>query len=191
MIHDNQPQHDSELTDGSASDFSADNCSNDYLKVGAYDWLHPEWQGEFYPDDLPEDWQLSYYANEFSVVLVPEARWSAKDLDLQEWSDEVPGNFRFYLQCKQLPDDTRQEEVKKCLANKLAGFVPEKECKDTETINIVSGVALIDSSSHALREWRVWLESNASTLNAVFLKDSPLIQKNLHDFKSLVEMLNL
>lgn len=176
---------------GQTSDFTNDDCSEDYLKVGTYDWIHPEWQSEFYPEDLPEDWQLSYYANEFSVVLVPEVKWSAKDVDLEEWSDDVPENFLFYLQCKQLPDNARQDEVKKCLANKFGGFVSEDQCKESEYKNIVSGVAIIDASSHSLREWRAWLESNASTLNAVFLNGSPLILKNLRDFKSLVEMLNL
>ena len=41
------------------------------LLLRARDWEHPAWNQEFYPDDLPEDWRLSYYANEFPVVLVP------------------------------------------------------------------------------------------------------------------------
>ena len=41
------------------------------LLIGACDWRYPRWVGDFYPDDLPEDWRLGYYGNEFPVVLVP------------------------------------------------------------------------------------------------------------------------
>lgn len=42
------------------------------IEVGARGWACQD----YYPDDLPEDWQLDYYANEFSVLLVPRARWA-------------------------------------------------------------------------------------------------------------------
>ena len=40
------------------------------LRLGARGWRHAHWENDFYPDDLPPDWQLAYYANEFSTVLV-------------------------------------------------------------------------------------------------------------------------
>lgn len=47
----------------------------DNLTIGTLGWEHSEWQGGFYPDDLPEDWQLDYYANFSPLVVVPEAYW--------------------------------------------------------------------------------------------------------------------
>ncbi len=38
--------------------------------VLAVGWDHPAWQGSFYPDDLPADWRLTYYANEVPGVLL-------------------------------------------------------------------------------------------------------------------------
>jgi len=38
------------------------------LVVGARGWEHAQWLETYYPDDLPEDWQLDYYANEFGCV---------------------------------------------------------------------------------------------------------------------------
>jgi uncharacterized protein YecE (DUF72 family) len=38
--------------------------------LGALDWKVPRWRDEYYPEDLPEEWQLSYYANEFSTTLI-------------------------------------------------------------------------------------------------------------------------
>jgi len=48
--------------------------TRDYpVLIGAAGWRHPAWQGAFYPEDLPAEWQPVYYANEFPVVLIPAA----------------------------------------------------------------------------------------------------------------------
>lgn len=69
------------------------------LIVGARGWDHSGWNDIFYPGDLPEDWRLSYYANEFSGVLVPESVWRAADPGIfAEWCDDVADNFLFFLE---------------------------------------------------------------------------------------------
>lgn len=69
------------------------------LIVGARGWDHSGWNGTFYPDDLPEDWRLSYYANEFAGVLVPEALWRAADSGvIKHWCGDVPEGFLFFLE---------------------------------------------------------------------------------------------
>lgn len=45
------------------------------ILIGAYGWSHTAWQDDFYPHELPEDWQLAYYGNEFPVIMVPSAYW--------------------------------------------------------------------------------------------------------------------
>ena len=45
------------------------------IQIGAYGWSHAAWQDDFYPHELPEDWQLGYYGNEFPVIMVPAAYW--------------------------------------------------------------------------------------------------------------------
>ena len=67
--------------------------------VGARGWDHPDWVGSLYPADLPSDWRLAYYANEFSVVVVEEGDWLAgEDLSGLGWADDVPDEFRFFLE---------------------------------------------------------------------------------------------
>lgn len=56
--------------------------------LGTRDWRHPEWVGPFYPPDMPEDWQLAYYAGQFSCVWLEEAVPDA-------WREEAPAGFRF------------------------------------------------------------------------------------------------
>ncbi len=47
------------------------------ILIGTAGWQHPEWGNEvFYPEDLPKDWYLSFYSNEFPVVLVTAQQWS-------------------------------------------------------------------------------------------------------------------
>jgi hypothetical protein len=65
--------------------------------IGAAGWKHPAWVNEFYSEDLPADWQLGFYSNEFSVVYVPAADWLYAS-DMAEWAEGVSDTFRFILE---------------------------------------------------------------------------------------------
>ena len=67
--------------------------------VGARGWQYPEWSGEFYPDDLPEDWRFSYYSNEMQAILVPfdYLRHYSKE-EWAEWVEDTPSDFAFYVE---------------------------------------------------------------------------------------------
>ncbi len=46
--------------------------TNEYkLQIGSYGWQYESWNNSFYPEDLPIDWQFAYYANEYSVIMIP------------------------------------------------------------------------------------------------------------------------
>ena len=74
---------------------------NDYrIRFGTVGWQHPQWESDFYPDDLPADWQLPFYGNEFPVVAVPASEWLHADEDqLFEWRDNSDDHFRFIFEC--------------------------------------------------------------------------------------------
>ncbi len=58
------------------------------LRVGAAGWEHPGWAEAFYPGDLPPDWRLAYYANEFPVVMIPAAQFAtAGPADVAVWQE--------------------------------------------------------------------------------------------------------
>lgn len=43
------------------------------LRVGTVGWCRPAWCAAYYPEDLPTDWRLAYYANDANCVwLEPE-----------------------------------------------------------------------------------------------------------------------
>lgn len=67
--------------------------------LGATDWQHPEWVGAFYPADMPEDWQLTYYNTQYSCVWVPYSRWANVDIEVaRQWRVETNEGFRFVLE---------------------------------------------------------------------------------------------
>ncbi len=73
------------------------------IEIGVRDWEHPGWQGVFYPEDLPAEWRLGYYANEWRAVLVPYQRWAAGeepavDRRLRQWCSEVDEQFTLLLE---------------------------------------------------------------------------------------------
>lgn len=84
------------------------------VTVGAYGWSPADWGEQFYPDDLPEDWRATYYANAFQSVLLPQAVWQAQcdDDALTEILEELPEGFKcvFELDTKNgidIPDEQR------------------------------------------------------------------------------------
>lgn len=69
------------------------------INLGAYGWRHANWLNVFYPEDLPEEWQLTYYSNVFNTVLVPVDYWQTSTrIDCQDWLDSVHENFQFFVE---------------------------------------------------------------------------------------------
>jgi hypothetical protein len=68
------------------------------VRLGTSDWRHPEWEGMFYPPDMPPEWQLTYYNTQFSCVWLPASRWRGLAVDsLAQWVEDTGDHFRFLL----------------------------------------------------------------------------------------------
>ncbi len=81
--------------------------------MGAWGWKYESWgNDQFYPDDLPADWRLSYYSNEFDMAVIPAEYWASSDLEEEDWLDDVDDDFEFYLQWP--VNDTDETLVAKC-----------------------------------------------------------------------------
>lgn len=101
---------------------TADSLAQHRLLIGACDWRYPQWSGGFYPDDLPEDWRLAYYGNEFPVVLVPadyrlDAAGSAA---LREGSDAA---LFFVIELKADSDAAERIDAARQLADQCVGLL--------------------------------------------------------------------
>lgn len=95
------------------------------LRYGARGWEHPGWAGTFYPDDLPPQWRLAYYANEFATVLVPWERWiGAPAAELAGWVEETGERFRFLLEVADAGRAAGRPEAAAALGPRFGGWVP-------------------------------------------------------------------
>ena len=68
------------------------------IALGAWGWDHPEWVGRLYADDLPPEWRLTFYSNEFDAVGLYAAGWMNPSMDtLKLWIEDTREDFRFHL----------------------------------------------------------------------------------------------
>ncbi|MDD5240469.1 MAG: hypothetical protein PHG47_01975 [Sulfuricella sp.] len=67
--------------------------------VGSVGWEHPQWQGCFYPDELPPEWRLTFYNTAFTCVYLGYEEWSKRDLQtLSGWVEDTLEPFCFVLE---------------------------------------------------------------------------------------------
>ncbi|MGK0674024.1 MAG: hypothetical protein ABWU16_05110 [Halothiobacillaceae bacterium] len=130
------------------------------IRLGGFDWRHATWEGSFYPEDLPEDWRLTFYANTFDALgLVAEA-WLAPSLEeLADWVKDTREGFRLYLELptQRVPD---LEARLKVLGPRLGATLAGEGC--------LSGVIEL-----AGRFAPVWAQAT--------LKGLPLVARDLTD----------
>jgi len=112
------------------------------IVVGARGWLHPSWEMQFYPDDLPTDWKLGYYANEYRCVLVPAEQWIEVDDELlEQWADDASEDFSLFFE---LPETLQPlPESIEVLGDVLAGFVASTQAEQVWR--------------PALADWPIWV----------------------------------
>ena len=67
------------------------------LRVGVYDWAQFASDGGFYPDDLPAEWRLPFFANEFESACVGLSEQILQTADDLEWLQDLPAGFRLYF----------------------------------------------------------------------------------------------
>jgi uncharacterized protein YecE (DUF72 family) len=66
---------------------------------------------DFYPEDLPTDWQLSYYNTQFRCVYLPTEMWTnSTDQEVASWLQDTHENFQFVLQAP-LDSDRQTEQL--------------------------------------------------------------------------------
>ncbi len=165
------------------------------LRVGTCDWNRDEWQGSYYPEDMPEEWRLDFYANHYQAVLVPEKSWMQwTDEGVEEAVDSVEEDFRFYFQFGSTPDQSRLKQLKKLLdiatLAELTGgavVVSDEESEvilkqfNPESLNLA--LTLV-STKHALPGWQWSVEGRMISGNPC-----GLIQQLSSDAKQQTELL--
>lgn len=94
------------------------------LRFGTLGWRNPGWADAYYPEDLPEDWQLGFYANELTALLLPAASWAGRPpAELGAWAQETHDAFRWYLQGDPAYDEDAQRTLASVLGERLGGLL--------------------------------------------------------------------
>lgn len=157
------------------------------LLLGLADHLHPDWR-TLYPEDMPEDWYLAWYANEFQALLVPEHQWM-QEKDFALWLDEATlvhlwhlqcgtismdmlnrldrlrhkTSAHFRLLCQQVPDQDTQETLEKLEITALGPACTSSPCWTRDPDNLMAndhclGFMFKGDTSLPLRQLRQLLE---------------------------------
>ncbi|MBK1643503.1 hypothetical protein CKO25_02285 [Thiocapsa imhoffii] len=79
----------------------------------------------FYPEDLPEEWRLTYFSNELQgVVVEPQAWVPVEPARLREWTGEVSSTFRFYLRSPVSPPCSQAcRRARQALGSHFGGWI--------------------------------------------------------------------
>lgn len=68
------------------------------LQLGTLGWSAGFETADFYPDDLPEEWRLTYLSNEVDrVALTVEVVLAADEEQIEEWAEDTHEQFGFLL----------------------------------------------------------------------------------------------
>ncbi len=174
MIHDNGAGQETE-------------AQPDSLRVGVVDWEQPALLEQFYPDDLPADWRLGFYANAFTAVLVPRQHWMNLSTDERdEWQD-LPEVFHLYLEAQSPQDDESLSALQALLPGQFVQPVSSLE----PGVYPQQGIAIINWPDRSMREWRYWLEQHGTNIHALFLGGGAVTIGQLEQCRDLVELLGL
>jgi len=165
------------------------------INLGAYGWLHQDWENSFYPEDLPADWRLGYYSNEFNTVMVPAFYWQEGYMaDCQDLLDEVHPGFQFFIECDEQIFDTTPlldlTEALKLLRPQLSGLVFKgglqmKSAVDDRFIELADSldVAIFGAQTVPGAE-KIWCPGVSSTEGAHQARFS-IIEDDLRDLRAV------
>lgn len=77
-----------------------------------------------YPQDLPQEWRLAYFASLFWGVLVPGSVWGGVgEVEAASWAADVPPRFRFFLDLGDCDDTGGLTPVCRALGDRLGGLI--------------------------------------------------------------------
>ena len=174
---------------------------SDRLLLGFSGW--PLVWPDYFPEDLPEDWQLAYDSNDADALVLSADELHAIDVDdLEEWCDDLPDYFRFYLIVDALADVSGEHlEV---LGEHLGAFLlPEsasKSDRDRSWVAMADGswgvsgqphLVLLNYEQTDLRSMRELLQKLPKGLEALILNREVSDPRSLAELKTLTQLLGV
>ena len=173
---------------------------SDRLLLGFSGWPL-DWP-DYYPDDLPEDWQMGYYSNDADALVLCADELHAIDTDdLEEWCDDLPEHFRFYLKVDAVADvSAKHRDV---LGEYLGAFLLPASAVKSETegwYDMGDGrwgasdqprLVFLDYEQTDLRSMREILQKLPKGPDALILNREISDPRSLAELKTLTQLLGI
>ena len=160
------------------------------------------WSG-YFPEDLPEDWQLAYYSNDADALVLSANQLHAMDIeDLEEWCDDLPDYFRFYLKADAVADvSAKHLDV---LGEYLGSFLLPESAVNSENYlcwyDMGDGcwgkpdqprLVFLDYAQTDLRSMRESLQKLPKELDALILDREISDPRSIAELKTLTQLLGV
>jgi hypothetical protein len=94
-----------------------------WIGIAVLDWVG-EGIDDLYPDDVPNDWQLTWLANLVMSVVLPPTRWQrASEAQIRAWVEDTQDNFWFYLLCETPEQLEQAHQIASCFGQQFGGII--------------------------------------------------------------------
>ena len=74
------------------------------IHVGLYDWDQSSFSDEYYPPDLPLEWKLAYFSNEFDSACLNLDVLSSQQKLLGQWCEDLRESFQLSFSLKRIDE---------------------------------------------------------------------------------------
>lgn len=140
--------------------------ANEYkLRIGSYGWQHKTWNNSFYPEDLPMEWQFAYYANEYSVIMIP---WPLLQQDFEMFKQGIEDSDEACQILFEFPVDDFKTRTNNEIRNTVQTFLDKVSFIGERNLGLVlvfSNSDLCDLSQAKLNFFYELLQKIAETMN--------------------------
>jgi len=173
------------------------------LLLGLAGWPHPAWEGDYFPDDLPRDWQFAYYSNDASCLLLAAAQWQALDDEqIEDWLEDAPEHFRFFLEWPEQGGDVGRLQVFGSHLGALLVQENQQIARELPQLRHVGGGEWAERDGTVrllcwrlddtdLRRLRERLQAMPPGVQAIVFEDEGADPRQLADIRTLTELLGL
>lgn len=168
--------------------------------LGTVHWQRDPWLSSYYPDDLPADWRLSYYANECGCVVVSPAQGLSDDF-IEQFADTHDAFRCFILVAPdQCPgdigalEDLDPERSAVLLDHAQPGFdrMPQWTAGPGESWRAADGEGLLTRwtiDEFTLRDLRNRVRTLAADASAIVLDGAGADPGRITELRTLVDLM--
>lgn len=176
------------------------------IRVGVYDWEKFAVKGTFYPPDMPLEWRLAFFANEFETACLRLTDERLRQPIDFEWLQDLAEGFRLYFtmpttDCGQSELLLQQEHFKSviCQAGIASDhqFIDATQCWTPQSPQ-TSACALLPGDA-TLADYRRWIDRWQEPLvtdqgqqpSLLWLQGETAYAGKLSEVRTLVELMGL